>query len=160
VALICAREPESLLLIRRAERPGDPWSGQMGLPGGRAAAGDPDLLGTAIRETREEVGIALEPAHLVGRLDDLTPITIHLPRIRVRPWVFTLDRPVDLVPNPEVAGAWWVGLEEFLRPGVFGTWEVTAGGMVMQRPGYRLRQGLVWGMTERILTPFLGALRR
>jgi hypothetical protein len=29
----------------------------------------------------------------------------------------------------------------------------------MSRPGYRLAEGIVWGMTERILTPFLELLR-
>jgi hypothetical protein len=33
VALVVVPDPDALLLIRRAERPGDPWSGQMGLPG-------------------------------------------------------------------------------------------------------------------------------
>lgn len=158
VAVICVRDPEALLLIRRAERQGDPWSGQMGLPGGRAATGDPDLLATAIRETYEEVGIVLEPTALVGRLDDLAPMTVLLPRVKVRPFVFVLDRPAGIVPNPEVAGAWWVELSEFLRPGVFGSYEVSAGGTVMTRPGYALPQGVVWGMTERILTPFFGRL--
>ncbi|MBD0320648.1 MAG: NUDIX domain-containing protein, partial [Gemmatimonadetes bacterium] len=46
-----------LLLIRRAEREGDPWSGHMALPGGRADPRDRDAAATAARETLEEVGI-------------------------------------------------------------------------------------------------------
>lgn len=160
VALLCARDPDTILIIRRAERIGDPWSGQMGLPGGRASAEDPDLLGTAIRETREEVGIELDAMDCVAVLDDLVPQTVMLPRIRVRPFVFLLDRRREVAPNEEVAGAWWVPVDSLLADGIYGVYEVRPGNLVMHRPGYRLEDGVIWGMTERILTPFFELLRK
>src|SRR5204863_9652046 len=48
-----------LLFIKRAEYPGDPWSGQIAFPGGREESGDASLQQTAIRETRGETGIDL-----------------------------------------------------------------------------------------------------
>src|ERR1017187_10973735 len=61
VAIVLARSPEeSILLIRRAERQGDPWSGHWSFPGGRRDPQDPDLLHTALRELDEECGIRLE----------------------------------------------------------------------------------------------------
>ena len=45
-----------VLLIERAEKPGDPWSGHMAFPGGRLDPSDPDPRFTAERETFEEVG--------------------------------------------------------------------------------------------------------
>ncbi|MGH7524260.1 MAG: NUDIX domain-containing protein, partial [Gemmatimonadales bacterium] len=71
VALVLAEEPDRLLLIRRAEREGDPWSGHLALPGGRRQESDSDLLATATRETREETGIHLEPSWCRAQLDDL-----------------------------------------------------------------------------------------
>ena len=47
-----------MLLIRRAEREGDPWSGHMAFPGGHIEAGESPLE-AAIRETEEEVGLSL-----------------------------------------------------------------------------------------------------
>ncbi|HEU4700285.1 MAG TPA: NUDIX domain-containing protein, partial [Gemmatimonadales bacterium] len=60
VALVVTPAPDSMLLIRRAERAGDPWSGHMALPGGRHSRGDADLAATAMRETAEEVGVRLD----------------------------------------------------------------------------------------------------
>lgn len=159
VALLCARDPDAVLIIRRAERVGDPWSGQMGLPGGRASVEDDDLLATAIRETREEVGIDLDPMDCIATLDDMVPQTVLLPRIRVRPFVFLLDRFREVVPNEEIAGYWWVPVDSLLADGIYGVYEVRPGTLIMNRPGYRLEDGVIWGMTERILTPFFELLR-
>ena len=41
-----------ILLMRRAQREGDRWSGQIGLPGGHAEDFDEDLVATARRESR------------------------------------------------------------------------------------------------------------
>ena len=159
VAIILAPDPDSLLLIRRAERKNDHWSGQLALPGGRWSDEDPDLAATARRETLEEGGVDLATAPVIGVLDDLTPRTQILPRILVRPFVFTLPAKAPPVPNREVAGAWWLPLEEFLAPGIYGPAESRRTETVISGPGYRLDVGLLWGMTERILTPLFDLLR-
>lgn len=158
VALVLAPGPDAILLIRRAERLEDPWSGQMGLPGGRRGPADLDLQATAVRETREEVGLDLSNGRLVGALDDLAPSTPVLPPIKVRPYVFVLEERQVPIPNGEVAAASWVPLADFIAPGAYGEYEVEARGLRFARPAYRLTSGLVWGMTERILTPVLGVL--
>src|SRR5262245_51874152 len=76
------------LFIHRAVRAGDVWSGQIAFPGGRREPSDTDLLATAIRETREEVGVDLSAAERLGVLDDLHPRTPVLPPVVVRPFVF------------------------------------------------------------------------
>ncbi|MDP5071772.1 MAG: NUDIX domain-containing protein, partial [Congregibacter sp.] len=48
-----------VLMIRRAEREGDPWSGQMAFPGGRMDKTDANGYAVAVRETHEEVGLLL-----------------------------------------------------------------------------------------------------
>jgi len=60
-----------VLLMKRVERTGDPWSGHISLPGGGYHAEDADLLATAIRETREELGIDLTSARMLGHLPPL-----------------------------------------------------------------------------------------
>jgi len=155
VAVILVPDPDAVLLIRRAEREGDRWSGHMAFPGGRWSPEDPDLLTTAQRETREEVGVDLSRARLLGRFDDSAPRSQLLPPVIVRPFVFALESRQPLVPNHEVAGAHWTPLGDLLGAGVYRPFQYQAGDTRMLLPGYHLEQGLVWGMTERILTPLL-----
>ncbi|MFM8603375.1 MAG: NUDIX hydrolase [Gemmatimonadota bacterium] len=144
-----------LLLIRRAEREGDPWSGQIGLPGGRIDPTDPSLEATAIRETREEVGIDLGRAgEILGALDELRPRTPHLPPIIVRPYVAVVHEAVDLRPNREVAEARWVSLDTLLAPSARVRTEVSVRGMTFHVEAFQHEAFVVWGMTERILTGF------
>jgi 8-oxo-dGTP pyrophosphatase MutT (NUDIX family) len=159
VAVIFAPDPDSVLLIRRAEREGDRWSGQIALPGGRWSAGDPDLAATARRETLEEVGVDLAGVPVAAVLDDLAPRTPVLPPIVVRPFVFSIPRPAPLSPNPEVAGAWWMPLETLLTPELLRPIEYQRHGALIRGAGYHLDVGVLWGMTERILTPVLDLLR-
>lgn len=159
VALILTSNPDSILLIRRAEREGDRWSGQIAFPGGRWSAGDADLAETARRETREEVGLDLSRTPVVATLDDLAPTTPVLPPIVVRPFVFTVPEPALLIPNSEVAGAWWVPLDTLLEPDLLRPMEYERHGTLVRSTGYHLKHGVLWGMTERILTPVLDLLR-
>lgn len=158
VAVILVPDPDAVLLIRRAEREGDRWSGQMAFPGGRWQPEDPDLLTTAQRETIEETGVDLTAARLLGQLDDSAPRTPHLPPVIVRPYVFALERRQPIVANHEVAGADWVPIDQLVAPGVYRPFEFDRPGVRILLPGYHLPIGTVWGMTERILTPLLGLL--
>lgn len=161
MAVILTPEPpsDSLLLIQRAEREGDRWSGHLALPGGRWSPGDSDLAATARRETLEEVGVDLADAALLGVLDDLAPRTPVLPPIIVRPYVYLLPERRDLVPNPEVSAAWWLALETFERPGTYRPTEYRRYGTLVRTSGYHLDVGILWGLTERILTSLLQLLR-
>lgn len=143
-----------LLLIRRSIRASDPWSGHMALPGGHREPGDATLLDTAIRETREEVGIDLsKDAALLGTLDDVAPVA-PIP-ILVRPFVFALERVPPLSTSPEVDEVIWANLADFAR-GTSGTeYELLSGGQRLRFPGYRVGSHVVWGLTYRVLGTLL-----
>jgi 8-oxo-dGTP pyrophosphatase MutT (NUDIX family) len=158
VAIILVPDPDAILLIRRAERTGDPWSGHMALPGGRRETEDPDLLATAMRETFEEVGLRLRAEDLAGNLDDVVPRTPVLPPIAVRPFVFILSTRPAITLNAEVASAQWVTLDHFLRADTHHPVRLEVAGQSRQVQAYQLEDGIVWGMTERILTSFVSVL--
>ena len=157
VALLLVPDPDRLLLIRRAERDGDPWSGQLALPGGRYHAADVDLLATAIRETEEETGIRLERGWCRAELDDLVPRTPTLPPITVRPFVFLLLEAIPPGVSNEVVHAAWRPLADLVVEGVRGPRTIDVGGESRVVAGYQLPEGFLWGMTERIVTPVLTA---
>jgi len=119
VALIrvACGDPEYLFL-KRAENPKDPWSGHYALPGGRRESGDRDLLDTCIRETLEECGLSLNPAHL---LQSLPPAMAGKPSgsaTVVAPFLFEIpERPVLSLDPEEIAAFHWLPLSYLLDAG-------------------------------------------
>ncbi len=146
-------ETLELLLIRRSERVDDPWSGHMALPGGRREPQDADLCATAVRETREEIGVELFPARLLGRLDDIRPIRQSEQVLAVRPFVFWSTRRPELELGDEVAAALWVALPTLKASG--GEARVQHRGAQLRVPAFLLEQRVVWGMTQRVLAGLL-----
>lgn len=143
-----------ILLIRRAERLGDPWSGHMALPGGHREPGDFDLLATALRETREEIGVDLaQQAELLGRLDDMTPATSA--RVVVRPFVFALDAQPALKASSEVERAIWTPLADLASGSRAAVYELVHAGQRLSFEGFRVGDRVVWGLTYRVLGSLL-----
>ena len=141
-----------LLLIKRADYEGDPWSGQVALPGGRHEPGDPSLEATAVRETFEETGVDLAAAGTVlGALDEIFPRTPVLPPIVVRPYVFALAREVELTLSHEVAAAFWVPLSRLRDEGTSVETTVLVRGIERRVTCFRHGEHVIWGLTERIL---------
>ena len=142
-----------LLMTKRAEAVGDPWSGHIACPGGRMDPTDRDLEHTAMRETWEETGIDLErDGRILGTLDDMSPRTMTLPPIVIRPFVAVVKPDVRIVESPEVAEAFWVPLAAIRTTEQWGRASVPIHGVgerevdVFRHGGYT-----VWGLTHRAL---------
>ncbi len=142
-----------VLLIERAARRGDRWSGQMALPGGKRDPGDTDLVHTARREANEEVGVHLGDP--MGRLPDvgsrgrggfIATIAFELPA-----------RPPLVLETAEVAHAVWIPVTHLLNP--------------LNAKRYRYKgiggfssivyeRHVVWGLTYGILQEFASLIGR
>jgi len=146
-----------IFLIRRAIHESDPWSGDLGFPGGRVEPGElPEH--TAVRETLEEVGINLSRGDRLGQLDDLAGA--HLP-ILVSCYVFGLSGPIPVVHNHEVLDSFWFPLEHLRDPGRHHSTMVRFHGEPLVRPAIHLLDSkgpVLWGITYRLINQFLEIL--
>ncbi len=146
-----------LLLIRRVERAGDPWSGHMALPGGRRSAGDADLVAAAFRETYEEVGVPLRPNDLLGALDEVSPL--RLPPVVIAPFVVAVDPAVELrLDTREVAAAVWIPVDALRDSSAAAEILIELEGDARTFPALRYLDYEIWGLTHGILTQFLALL--
>ena len=159
IIVIHGKISSELFLIRRTIHPNDPWSGQIGLPGGHQENQDSNLSDTAIRETREETKILLNKDHLVCQIDDQQGYAqggqINL---TVRPYVFVLNhKPAKVQINYELDRYYWLPFSHFQhsKNHIFFDPMNTA----QQRPGITIdKASVLWGMTYRILTDFYSAI--
>ena len=142
------RGPVDVLLIERAERESDPWSGQIAFPGGRRERADRTLLGTVRRETKEEVAVSLSAnARLVGWL----PLRHPANRVdwTVVPYVFSLKRSVAPKSTPEVARTLWARLDALPETLHKAMIEFPEG--ELETPAFDVGGKPLWGFTFRVL---------
>lgn len=156
------RSPE-VLFIERARHDGDPWSGHMAFPGGRVDVADLHEQAAAERETREEVGLDLSRAHLIGRLDDLPGRGAAKERgLVISGHVYVWEGDAPLVPDSrEVEQAFWFPLADLHVPErhvphTYPGAEIDFPGILVGEPG----RHVVWGLTYRFLETFFGIVGR
>lgn len=155
VAVLLHDEPPGprVLLMKRVERIGDPWSGHISLPGGRHEPSDVDLLATAIRETHEELTIDLSGARLVGNLPVLRPYTSGPAGMEVTPFVFVTHAAVEPQPGPEAVAAFWLPVELAASGAIDAQYPYP--GTDRQFPCWLFESHTIWGLTWRILRDLL-----
>lgn len=157
-------EQASILMIQRAKREGDPWSGHMAFPGGRYEKGDRNGLATAKREMHEEVGFNADaPEHnklnsqVIGRLSDFSPPRRStIARMVISPYVMKVEQRPQLCINEEVEAALWIPLEYFADPKNRAPMDYSYQGETMQMPCFRYaEEQVIWGITLRMIDELL-----
>ena len=157
VAVIVANESNPrILLIKRAEHSNDPWSGQVAFPGGKMSTSDESAKDTAVRETKEEVGIDLAMDSTFAGY--FIPFRTHTGGMDVVPAVFLMKEEAEVTPNGEVAGHLWVSLEEFTEPRSASTYRLEARGFSREMPAFTVGDYVVWGLTHRVISSLLGGV--
>ena len=160
-----------ILIIKRAISERDHWSGHLALPGGRWETRDSNLYMTAARETMEEVGIDLSKGgELLGGLDPVTPRSPLAPQITVTPFVAVApiqyhilndaEKAEPLQLSYEVDTAFWIPLPLLMENGRSEIFRLVINSREREWPAYKSEHGLIWGLTERILTSFLELVTR
>ena len=130
-------------------------AGQVSFPGGRAEAQDNGPVATALRETREEVGLAPEQVEILGFLDRYQTVTGFM----VTPVVGLIRPPLALQPDPqEVDEIFEVPLEFFLDRANHQRHSRVFKGQ--RRYYYAIPYGnhYIWGATAAMLVSFVQTL--
>lgn len=158
VALILSRTGSGyrMLFIERATHPGDPWSGNIGFPGGKVEKDDADTRHAAERETMEELGVDLGKAEYLGRLSDHDGA--HLP-VLLSCFVYGIvEETVAFTISEEVKDVFWLTIEELTDPDRRGMHEFTFAGDRFESPCIDLPyedKPVLWGLTYRLVHEFL-----
>jgi 8-oxo-dGTP pyrophosphatase MutT (NUDIX family) len=158
VAILLWDEPGrglQTLLVQRAEREGDPWSGQIGLPGGRVKQGAETPRTALHREVDEEVGIKLEEVGV-----ELGSLSVGHPmrrlEMRVQPWVYGLRIKPTVSIGSEIASSLWANLAELSSKKKMS--EITVRDKPWSVESFVVEGKIVWGFTYRVLTELLPIL--
>ena len=149
-------------MIKRADREGDPWSGHMAFPGGRAETADSNNLHTARRETWEEIGLDTDiHTEYLGRLSDILsrPHSGRKPMV-ITPYVFTINQVPDLNINHEVAEVIWVPLAFLADKDNRQRMQWQAKKITMNLTCYFYQQRRIWGLSLVMLDELVGLVRR
>lgn len=124
--------------------------GQVALPGGALERSDLDLWQAALRETREELGIATNDVVAVGRLE---PVPVTPSRFLIVPFVGWLDKTPRWLPNEaEVARVADIPLDAILDTASVHEEERDLRGNRYVVTFYRVGDTEIWGATARVLS--------
>lgn len=157
--LIPVRHHESGLSVLLTQRSADlkHHAGQVSFPGGRMEEADTDIEVTALRETREEIGIAEEQVAIIGYLETMPTVTGYA----VTPIVGLVDGLVDIaIDRTEVEYTFEVPLSFLLDPAnhrlVVREWQ----GLSFSMVEFHFEEQRIWGATAQMLMRFINIIKK
>ncbi len=158
VPIVMRSEPTVLLTQRTAHL--STHSGQIAFPGGKVDASDVDVVGAALREAHEEVGLAREYVEVLGQL----PVYVTGSVFHVTPVVALVSPGFSLHPNPfEVADVFEVPLQFLMNPAHHRHHLVDWQGVQREWLSMPYQDGaterFIWGATAGMLRNFYRFLR-
>lgn len=130
-------------------------AGQVAFPGGKREAGE-TLLGCALREAGEEVGLQPSDVRVLGELDEYDTMVT---RFHVTPIVGVIPFPYPFRPDPrEVEKLIHVPLRKLLVAGALREEAREAFGRRWPVYYYDVGPDVIWGVTAGMLKPLLGMI--
>ena len=121
-------------------------AGEISFPGGKLDSSDSNLLETALRETREEIGLNIKPEQVIGQLK---PVITLNSRFTILPFVSVLDKIPPLSANAEVEKIFHIPLEDFLK--TMSNDPDPTHNLIQEMYTYEFQGKIVWGASARVL---------
>jgi len=157
--LIPVRRHEAGLTVLLTQRSADlkHHAGQVSFPGGRMEESDADIEITALRETREEIGISEEQVSIIGYLETMPTVTGYA----VTPVVGIVDGSAPLeIDTTEVEYAFEVPLSFLTEPAnhrmVTREWQ----GLSFSMVEFHYEGQRIWGATAQMLLRFINIINK
>jgi 8-oxo-dGTP pyrophosphatase MutT (NUDIX family) len=148
--MIIIFETEPMLLMTERPKTMNHHAGEISFPGGTWEKEDVDLLGTAIREAREELGIEISRSMVIGQLK---PVTTLNSGFTITPFIVMLDQLPLIVPNSEI--------ESVLRMPLFSLLKTIEDDKdpshksILEMYTFKFQDHLIWGASARMLKQIL-----
>jgi 8-oxo-dGTP pyrophosphatase MutT (NUDIX family) len=128
-------------------------AGQIAFPGGKVEPDDIDIIETALRETKEEIGIGPENIQIIGKL---SPIYLEISNFIINPVIgWCKKNPEFLIDNTEVASVHILDIEELLKPETMIIQNVETLSGLLAVPGFSIDGLFIWGATSMIISEFI-----
>ncbi len=140
-----------VLLTRRADALRS-HSGQVSFPGGKQDPGDPSALHTALRETREEIGLLPDQVEILGTLDQIISLHHYL----VTPFVGWISSSFIPRLNPmEIESVFEVPLAFLMNPENHWSEELRRRSIPVISHHFQYGEYDIWGLTAKLLIRLL-----
>jgi 8-oxo-dGTP pyrophosphatase MutT (NUDIX family) len=121
-------------------------AGEISFPGGKLDSADDNLLETALRETREEIGLTLKPDQVIGQLE---PVITLNSGFTILPFVSVVDEIPPLSANAEVEKIFHIPLESFLK--TMANDPDPTHNLIQEMFTFEFQGNIVWGASARVL---------
>jgi 8-oxo-dGTP pyrophosphatase MutT (NUDIX family) len=121
-------------------------AGEISFPGGKLDHADDNLLETALRETREEIGLTLRPEQVIGQLN---PVITLNSGFTILPFVSVVDEIPPLSANAEVEKIFHIPLESFLK--TMANDPDPTHNLIQEMYTFEFQGNIVWGASARVL---------
>ena len=135
-------DQDSIVLVKRKQRTGDPWSGDIAFPGGHVKDEETPLEGV-LREIQEEVSLKLSPESVILAMKPT--FSMKMPEMPVYPFVIRAESFDGIDAGPEISEVRVVRLSDRRDS------QNPLNGM----PAYDFHGWIVWGLTYRILREYI-----
>jgi 8-oxo-dGTP pyrophosphatase MutT (NUDIX family) len=129
-------------------------AGEISFPGGKLDSCDSDLLETALRETREEIGLSISKSQVIGQLE---PVVTLNSGFLILPFVSIIDKIPTLSSNNEVEKIFHIPLESFLKTEKKDP--DPAHNIIQEMYTFEYQNQIVWGASARILKQIQNCLK-